>query len=45
VQVHPGYEHVLTVTPDTSGEYSIVCNEYCGLGHHSMLGKIFVVDR
>jgi cytochrome c oxidase subunit 2 len=45
VQVHPGYEHVLTVTPDRSGEYSIVCNEYCGLGHHSMLGKIFVVDR
>jgi cytochrome c oxidase subunit 2 len=45
VQVHPGYEHVLTVTPSSSGEYSIVCNEYCGLGHHSMLGKIFVVDR
>jgi cytochrome c oxidase subunit 2 len=45
VQVHPGYEHVLTVTPNSSGEYSIVCNEYCGLGHHSMLGKIFVVDR
>jgi len=45
VQVHPGYEHVLTVTPDKSGEYSIVCNEYCGLGHHMMLGKIFVVDR
>jgi cytochrome c oxidase subunit II len=45
VQVHPGYEHVLTVTPNRSGEYSIVCNEFCGLGHHSMLGKIFVVDR
>jgi cytochrome c oxidase subunit 2 len=45
VQVHPGYEHVLTVTPNRSGEYSIVCNEFCGLGHHTMLGKIFVVDR
>lgn len=45
VQVHPGYEHVLTVTPNASGEYSIVCNEFCGLGHHTMLGKIFVVDR
>ncbi len=45
VQVHPGYEHVLTVTPDKSGEYTVVCNEYCGLGHHMMLGKIFVVDR
>ena len=45
VQVHPGYEHVLTVTPNRPGEYSIVCNEFCGLGHHMMLGKIFVVDR
>jgi len=45
VQVHPGYEHVLTVTPNKAGEYSIVCNEFCGLGHHMMLGKIFVVDR
>jgi cytochrome c oxidase subunit 2 len=45
VQVHPGYEHVLTVTPNASGEYTIVCNEYCGLGHHTMMGKIFVVDR
>lgn len=45
VQVHPGYEHVMTITPDRTGEFSIVCNEYCGLGHHTMLGKIFVVDR
>ena len=45
VQVHPGYEHVLTVTPNKSGEYTIVCNEFCGLGHHMMMGKIFVVDR
>ena len=44
VQVHPGYEHVLTITPDQAGEFSIVCNEYCGLGHHTMLGKIFVTD-
>jgi len=44
VQVHPGYEHVLTITPDKSGEYTIVCNEFCGLGHHTMIGKIFVVD-
>jgi cytochrome c oxidase subunit 2 len=42
--VHPGYEHVLTVTPDQAGEFSIVCNEYCGLGHHTMLGKIFVTE-
>jgi cytochrome c oxidase subunit 2 len=44
VQVHPYYEHVMTITPDRAGEFSIVCNEFCGLGHHTMLGKIYVVD-
>jgi cytochrome c oxidase subunit 2 len=34
---------VITFTPDSSGEFTIVCNEYCGIGHHTMLGKIFVV--
>ena len=38
----PGYEMVLTVTPDTSGEQTIICNEYCGIGHHNMVGKIYV---
>lgn len=44
MQVIPGYEMVITVTPDSSGEFTVVCNEYCGIGHHTMLGKIFVVD-
>jgi cytochrome c oxidase subunit 2 len=44
LQVHPGYEMVLTLTPRDKGEYTIVCNEYCGFGHHGMLGKILVVD-
>ena len=43
-QVLPGYEMVVTVTPNKAGEYTIVCNEYCGVGHHTMLGKIYVVD-
>ncbi|MBT6093736.1 MAG: cytochrome C oxidase subunit II [Rhodospirillaceae bacterium] len=42
IQVHPNYEMVLTMTPDKAGEYGIVCNEYCGVGHHQMLGKIYV---
>lgn len=42
VQVLPGYEHVIKVTPNKEGVYSIVCNEYCGIGHHSMLGRIYV---
>jgi cytochrome c oxidase subunit 2 len=42
MQVIPGYEMVLKITPNKSGEYSVVCNEYCGIGHHTMLGKIYV---
>lgn len=44
IQVHPGVEHVLTLTPTQSGEFSVVCNEFCGIGHHTMVGRIHVVD-
>ena len=40
--VLPGYDHVLTITPTSKGEFTIVCNEFCGIGHHNMSGKIFV---
>jgi cytochrome c oxidase subunit 2 len=43
IQVHPGYEHVLTVTPTAPGTYSIVCNEYCGINHHTMVSRLYVV--
>jgi cytochrome c oxidase subunit II len=42
LQIHPNYEMVLTVQPDKAGEYSVVCNEFCGIGHHQMIGKIYV---
>ena len=45
LQIVPGYEMVVTMAPDTSGEYAIVCNEYCGIGHHTMLGKIYVKEN
>ena len=32
----------MTVTPNQSGTYSVVCNEYCGIGHHTMVGRIHV---
>jgi cytochrome c oxidase subunit 2 len=41
-QIVPGYEMVLTVTPYKAGSYSVVCNEYCGIGHHQMIGRIYV---
>ena len=44
VQVHPGYDMVMTITPDRTGVFSVVCNEYCGVGHHTMVGKIHVVE-
>jgi cytochrome c oxidase subunit 2 len=40
--VLPGYEYVLTITPTQSGEVYTVCNEFCGIGHHQMVGKIIV---
>ena len=45
LQILPGYEMVLTVTPDKAGDYAVVCNEYCGIGHHTMLGKIYVKEN
>lgn len=43
-QVLPGYLSVIEITPDETGEFPIVCNEYCGLGHHVMTGLIVVDD-
>jgi cytochrome c oxidase subunit 2 len=42
LEIIPGYEMVVKVTPNKSGDYTIVCNEYCGIGHHTMTGKIYV---
>ena len=41
-QVLPGYLSVIEITPDEVGEFPIVCNEFCGLGHHVMTGLIVV---
>ena len=44
ISVHPGYEHIINLTPTQSGVFGIVCNEFCGIGHHTMTGRIRVVD-
>lgn len=41
-QILPGYDHVLTITPTLAGDYRVICNEFCGIGHHLMVGKIIV---
>jgi len=45
VQVHPNYDLVMTIRPNQVGTFGIVCNEYCGIGHHTMTGRIHVVDK
>jgi cytochrome c oxidase subunit 2 len=45
IQVHPNYEHLLTVQPTRAGTYNIVCNEYCGINHHQMVTKLYVVKK
>ena len=42
LQILPGYDTVFSMTPTQSGEFGVICNEYCGIGHHMMLGKIYV---
>lgn len=44
LEVHPGYDMVLTITPTESGEFGVICNEFCGIGHHQMIGKILVTE-
>jgi len=43
-EVIPGYDYGLRVTPTAAGDFRIICNEFCGIGHHTMVGRIIVVD-
>jgi cytochrome c oxidase subunit 2 len=38
----PGYVSQFTVTFAKPGEHLITCNEYCGLVHHAMVGRLIV---
>jgi cytochrome c oxidase subunit 2 len=42
LEILPGYDYVATITPTSSGDFTIVCNEFCSLGHHTMVGKMIV---
>ncbi len=43
-QVVPGYDYGLRVTPNAAGDFRIICNEFCGIGHHTMVGRVIVDD-
>ena len=44
LEIAPEHAYGATFTPAEPGEYLIVCNEYCGLGHHLMKGRIIVEE-
>jgi cytochrome c oxidase subunit II len=44
-QVVPGYDYGLRIVPTEAGEFGIICNEFCGVGHHIMLGKVLVTNE
>ena len=43
LQVAPKHGFGAQLTPDSPGEYRIICNEYCGLDHQSMTSFLTVV--
>lgn len=43
LMVIPGYDYIANIKPTRTGDYRILCNEFCGVGHHTMVGKIEVI--
>ena len=41
-QAMPGITNVIRYTFTTPGTYRILCLEYCGLGHHTMISQLTV---
>ena len=42
--VVPGYISQWTTTFERPGEYLVMCNEFCGISHHLMHGRILVEE-
>lgn len=45
MMLEPGYISEYVTTFNKTGEFLIICNEYCGTGHHMMSARIKVVDK
>lgn len=41
----PGMVTYLWLTPTVPGEYEVLCEELCGLGHFAMRGRVIVTPR
>jgi len=44
MMVEPGYISSLETKMNKTGVYTVVCNEYCGVGHHQMFAKVEVYE-
>lgn len=44
MMLEPGYISTYTNTFKKPGKYTILCNEYCGVGHHLMTATIEVIE-
>ncbi|MEW9674750.1 cytochrome c oxidase subunit II [Lentibacillus sp. L22] len=44
MMLEPGYISTYTNTFDKPGKYTLLCNEYCGTGHHYMTATIEVME-
>lgn len=42
--ISPSQATDVAVLPDTVGEYSIICDHYCGIGHGQMKLKVTIVE-
>lgn len=45
MMLEPGYVSEYIASFNKTGEFLIICNEYCGTGHHMMSARIKVVDK
>lgn len=44
MMITPGHINRLTHTFDQAGEFLMLCNEYCGIGHQTMSANIEVIE-
>ncbi|MFS8579895.1 MAG: cytochrome c oxidase subunit II [Novibacillus thermophilus] len=44
MMLEPGYVSTYSNTFDKPGKYTLLCNEYCGVGHHMMAATIEVTE-
>lgn len=44
VELIPGEVSRLEYTFDEAGEYPLICNQYCGIGHQNMINTVRVVE-